>query len=155
MLVQDIVFGGLVLLGTFMGFRKGLLMEVVSFLSYFIALAGALLLFKQVVAFVEKHIPQLHHIIPFIAFALVFFVIIVSVNYTGKLLKKALSLTPFGIVDSLLGALIGLVKIVLILAAFLMLLEWLKYEQMIRWMSASKLYPYIKGVANALFNSWL
>ena len=155
MQLQDIVLGGLVLFVTFQGFRKGLLMEVVSFLSYFIALAGALLLFRQVVTFVEKYIPQLHQIIPFIAFALVFFAIIKLVNYIGTLLKTAMSFTPFGIVDSLLGALIGLIKIVLILAAFLMLLEWLKYEQMIKWMSVSKLYPYIKGVANGLFNSWL
>jgi membrane protein required for colicin V production len=114
-----------------------------------------LFFFKEVVVFIEKYIPQLHHIIPFIAFALVFFAIIKLVNYIGNLLKTALSFTPFGIVDSLLGALIGLIKIILILAAFLMLLEWLKYEQMIKWMSVSKLYPYIKGVANGLFNSWL
>lgn len=155
MRTQDIVLGGLILFGTYQGYRKGLLMEIVSFLSYFIALAGALLFFKEFVAFVEKHVPQLHHIIPFIAFSLLFFVIIKVVNYIGTVIKTAMSFTPFGIIDSLLGAFIGLVKIILIMAAFLMLLKWLKYEQMVKWMSASKFYPYIKGIANALFNSWL
>ena len=62
----------------------------------------------------------------FIAFLLIFIVIVVGVHILGRIISKVIRKTPLGAIDRVLGGLLGLAKALVICFVFLLVLLLLK-----------------------------
>lgn len=103
-LIIPLVFGAV------MGFRKGLLLEIIGILAFVLAIIGGFKLMEIGISYLQEHIEGMDHLLPFISFLVIFLAIILLVNMLGKLLKKAVDLTLLGGLDKFAGAIVGIAK---------------------------------------------
>ena len=96
--------------GAVKGFRRGLVLEVVSLVAFVLALVGGLTLLSAAVPVVRHYVGDAFGLLPLLSFALVFIAIMWGVHLLGGLLKTAVHLTPLGMLDNLLGGAAGVVK---------------------------------------------
>ena len=76
---------------------------------------------------ISKYVDISNKILPYVSFILIFLAILIGVNMLGKLIKKVIDATLLGNIDSLVGALVGMVK-------------WAFAISIIMWISASISY---------------
>ncbi len=84
---------------------------------------------------------------PFAAFMLVFVGTIWAVYALGKLIKKTLSLTPFGTFDNFAGAILGLAKWAFGLSMIIWLLQSFQFTLPEKLVSNSYIFPILEGFA--------
>ncbi len=96
--------------GAVKGYRRGLLLEVVSLLAFVLAVVGGLSLLSAAVPLVRQYVGEAFGLLPLLSFALVFVGIMWGVHLLGGLAKSAVHLTPLGVLDNLLGAAAGVLK---------------------------------------------
>ncbi|MDJ0363880.1 CvpA family protein [Hymenobacter sp. H14-R3] len=96
--------------GTFRGYRHGLVLEAVSLLAFVLSVVGGLSLLSAAIPVVRGYVGELFGLLPLVAFLLVLVLIMWSVHLLGNLVKKAVHLTPLGVLDNLLGAAAGGIK---------------------------------------------
>ncbi|NDK54751.1 CvpA family protein [Pontibacter fetidus] len=99
-----------ILFGAFMGYRKGLLFELVSLLALVVAILGGLKLLNVALPVVRDFVGDVGGVLPYLTFLIVFIGIILLVYMLGFILKKVLDITPFGFFDNVLGAILGALK---------------------------------------------
>lgn len=96
--------------GVFKGYRHGLVLEVVSLLAFVLGVVGGLSLLSAAIPVVRGYVGELFGLLPLVAFLLVLVLIMWGVHLLGSLVKKAVHLTPLGVLDNLLGAAAGGLK---------------------------------------------
>jgi membrane protein required for colicin V production len=96
--------------GAFQGFRRGLLLEVISLGALLIGIIGGLKLLNQALPVMRSFVGDVYGLLPFVTFLLVFAGIILAVRLLGLFLKTAVDFTPFGLVDNVLGSILGGLK---------------------------------------------
>lgn len=106
-------------IGAVKGYRRGLVLEVVSLLGFVLAAVGGLSLLSAAVPLVRHYVGDAFGLLPLLSFALVFVAIMWGVHLLGGLLKTAVHLTPLGVLDNLLGGAAGVIKWVLGLSLLL------------------------------------
>lgn len=99
-----------ILFGAFMGYRKGLLLELVSLLALVLAILGGLKFLNAALPIVRDFVGDVGGVLPYLTFIVVFIAIILIVYLTGFILKKIIDFTPFGFFDNFLGAVLGAIK---------------------------------------------
>ena len=97
-------------IGAVKGYRRGLVLEVVSLLAFVLAAVGGLMLLSAAVPLVRQYVGSAFGMLPLLSFALVFVAIMWGVHLLGGLLKTAVHLTPLGVLDNLLGGAAGVLK---------------------------------------------
>lgn len=102
-----------------MGFRKGLLLELISLLALVLGILLGLKLLDSALPVMRDYIGDAGGLLPFVTFLVVFVAIILGVRVLGLLLKKIIDFTPFGLFDNILGALLGALKWCLALSLLL------------------------------------
>ena len=90
-------------IGAVKGYRRGLVLEMVSLLAFVLGVVGGLSLLSAAVPLVRQYVGDAFGMLPLVAFALVFVAIMWGVHLLGGLLKTAVHLTPLGVLDNLLG----------------------------------------------------
>ena len=106
-------------IGAVKGYRRGLVLEVVSLLAFVLAAVGGLSLLSAAVPLVRQYVGDAFGLLPLLSFALVFVGIMWGVHLLGGLLKTAVHLTPLGVLDNLLGGAAGVLKWILGLSLLL------------------------------------
>lgn len=96
--------------GVFKGYRHGLVLEVVSLLAFVLGVVGGLSLLSAAIPVVRGYVGELFGLLPLVAFLMVLVLIMWGVHLLGSLVKKAVHLTPLGVLDNLLGAVAGGLK---------------------------------------------
>jgi membrane protein required for colicin V production len=96
--------------GIFRGYRHGLVLEVVSLLAFVLGVVGGLSLLSAAIPVVRGYVGELFGMLPLVAFLLVLVLIMWGVHLLGSLVKKAVHLTPLGVLDNLLGGAAGGLK---------------------------------------------
>ncbi|MFD2512760.1 CvpA family protein [Pontibacter locisalis] len=99
-----------ILYGAFQGFRKGLLLELVSLVALVLAILGGLKLLDSALPVMEGFIGDAHGLLPYVTFLVVFVCIILLIHVGGLILKKVIDFTPFGLFDNVLGSILGALK---------------------------------------------
>ena len=153
----DIIMGSLILFGAVKGFFKGFVIEAASIVALIAGILGALLFASTIgdllsTYFNFKTIPPTG-----IIFALIFIVIIISINLLAKLLTKFIKMAALGLINRIFGTLFGGLKFAIMLSALLLLLDQFsflfKYFDTII-LEESILYDPIKNLGEILFE-WL
>lgn len=93
-----------------MGFKKGLLLEIVGVLAFILAIIGGFKLMETGMVYLSEYFEDFGQLLPFISFLIIFLAIILLINMLGKLLKKMIDMTLLGGFDKFAGAILGLVK---------------------------------------------
>jgi membrane protein required for colicin V production len=96
--------------GTAKGYRRGLVLEVVSLLAFVLGVVGGLYLLSAAIPLVRSYLGELFGLLPLVAFLLVLVGIMWGVHLLGGLVKTAVHFTPLGVLDNLLGAAAGALK---------------------------------------------
>lgn len=135
-----------------MGFRKGLLLEVVGILAFVLALIGGFKLMELGMTYLEGYFEDFSHLLPFISFLIIFIAIILLVNMLGKVVKKIADMTLLGAVDKFAGAIVGIAK----WAIGLSIILWLTQNFGVELPGQDEdlvLYPYLTDLGPSLIKS--
>lgn len=150
MSVIDIVLAALLLFGLVRGFMKGLFVEIASLVALVAGVYGAIHFSHFAGSFLENKTEWSEQTINITAFAITFVVIIVVISIAGKALTKLASFAALGILNRLLGAVFGVLKVGLILSVLLIIfntmnstLPFLSEEEL----EDSLLYEPVKSLA--------
>lgn len=149
----DWILIAILVIGAVQGYQKGLLVEVLSFIAFFLGLFLAVELAIPVseLFFKKSDYFQLWTIG---VFAAIFIAVIVIVSLLSKLLKKVIDLTIMGVLDNALGALAGIFKWAFILSVLFWVFDSIGLRLPSRTTEASALFPYIAQIGPAIFE-WL
>lgn len=138
--------------GAVMGFRKGLLLEIVGILAFVLGIIGGFKLMELGMTYLDGYFEDFDHLLPFISFIVIFLGILLLVNLLGKAVKKVLDMTLLGGVDKFAGAVVGIAK----WAIGLSLILWLTNNFGIELPGQDEelvLYPYLKDLGPNLISS--
>ena len=145
----DIITIVLLLLAIFKGLRKGLVVAVFSFVAYFIGLAAALKLSTVMAAYIGSNVEVSQRWLPFLAFFIIFVLVILLVRLGAKAIEAALRMMLLGWLNRLGGV---LVYALLYLFIFSILLFYATQMQLIKQqtINASVSYGRIEPLAPKL-----
>jgi membrane protein required for colicin V production len=98
-----------ILWGAFIGYQRGIIIEVISILAFIISV---IIGFKTLGVASDWLSPYMtskvtDRVLPYVGFGAVFFPIVYLINKLGWVLRKSIKATVLGQFDSLVGALVG------------------------------------------------
>lgn len=121
--VVDIVLGALIIYGVVKGFFKGLFVEVASLLALVLGVYGAVHFSNYASEFLSNHVDWPEKALSVTSFAITFVIIVLAISLAGKAMTKLANFAALGIINKLLGALFGGLKIALILSVLLLVFK--------------------------------
>jgi len=123
MSVIDIVIILPVIWGLYKGFTKGLIVEIASLLALLAGIWGAMKFYKFTENVIEQNIDGFEKYLPIIAFAITFIGIVIGIHLLAKLIDKLVKAVALGIINRIAGAVFGGLKFLLIISAFLVIID--------------------------------
>lgn len=133
-------------LAAYRGYRKGIIVELFSFLAFFIGLIAAF----QLTPFVTDSLlgnSEWKGTAYFVVFLFLFLILAMTVNAIAKIIKKTASLLLLGWLDGALGAFLALFKMALLISAILWVILIAGIEIPMSDLKDSKIYNLIVGFA--------
>ena len=158
MSVIDIVLGALILFGLVRGLMKGLFVEVASLIALVAGVYGAIHFSNFAAEFLQNKTDWNEKTINITAFAITFVIIVLAIGLAGKALTKLADFAALGIINKLLGAAFGALKIALILSVVLNIFD--KMNSTITFIDEenieeSALYKPVKSLVPTIFPNLL
>lgn len=158
MAVIDIILAVLLLFGLVRGLMKGLFVEVASLVALIAGVYGAIHFSNFAAEFLDSKLDWDEKYINIVAFATTFVIIVLVIALAGKALTKLADFAALGILNKLLGAVFGALKIGLILSVVLIVFDNL--NKTIPFadkedLEDSVLYQPVKALAPMIFPSIL
>uniref|UniRef100_UPI00404A8DC5 CvpA family protein n=2 Tax=Gelidibacter sp. TaxID=2018083 RepID=UPI00404A8DC5 len=123
MTVLDIVLLVLLGFGLVKGFMNGLFVEVASLVALVAGVYGAIHFSSFVGSFLENRLDWNEKTINIAAFAITFVIIVLVISLAGKALTKIADFAALGIINKLLGAAFGFLKLALIASVILVIFD--------------------------------
>ena len=111
--------------GAFKGFKKGLIIEVVSLAALGLGIWGGIYFSDYAVNLIIEKVDDKY--IPITAFMLTFLAIVLVVYFLGRLLEKIIDIVQLKFINKLAGACFGLLKFGLIISILLFITN--RYNQ--------------------------
>lgn len=139
----DFTFAALLILAIIRGYQKGLIIAVFSIVAFIVGLAAALKLSAVVAEYLKESISMSAKWLPFIAFAIIFFSVVILVRFGAKLIEKALQAVLLGWVNRVGGILLYAALYFIIFSIFIFYAEKLQILQPSA-IQASQTYPFIQ-----------
>lgn len=141
--VLDLILIGLLVIGAIRGFKKGIILEITGLIGLLLAIFGAFQFIDWGISFISKFWEVNAGLVTIISFLGIFLAIFLAVYIIGWTAKATVHITPFGIIDSLLGMFVGIFKwsfLISLLFYVVVLFDInLDHEQF----SSSKAMPYV------------
>lgn len=145
--ILDVILIGLLLIGAVRGFQKGIILEITGFLGLFLAIFGAFQFVDWGIQFISQFMEISSRLLPVVAFIAIFVAILISVYLLGSFIKATFHITPFGIIDSFLGGLVGVLKWSLVISLCFWLIAVLEFDLNNEQFESSIVFPYVLSLA--------
>jgi membrane protein required for colicin V production len=139
----DFTFAALLILAIIKGYQKGFIIAIFSIVAFIIGLAAALKLSTAVAGYLKNSISISAKWLPFIAFALVFFAVIILVRLGARLIEKTFQAVLLGWLNRIAGIMLYVVLYLIILSIFIFYAEKLQLLQP-EAIKSSQTYPFIQ-----------
>ena len=142
----DIIIAIILFLFGFKGFRKGLIIEVVTLLAFAVGIYGAM----HFSDFTAEHLQEFVEVNPkylnTIAFVLTFILLVIAVNVLGRWVTNMVKAMNLNFWNKLVGGVFGVLKGVLLCSVLLLVLNNFQLIGVVKpeVREQSKLYPYIE-----------
>ncbi|HLT80897.1 MAG TPA: CvpA family protein [Cyclobacteriaceae bacterium] len=149
----DIILALIILSGAISGYREGFLMTVISLAAIILGILGGFMLLGKAMLMLDSNFTIDQSVLPYIAFAVVFVLIVVLVSWIGRLLRDTVRHTFLGGIDQAVGAIVGMVKTAFMLSVAIWILDALKID-IADWFASSRLYAIIEDFA-PLVAGWI
>jgi membrane protein required for colicin V production len=148
----DFTFAVLMILAVIKGYQKGLILAIFSIIAFIIGLAAALKFSAVVAGYLKDSVNVSAKWLPFIAFALVFFVVVLLVRLGGKLVEKTFQAVMLGWANRIGGVLLYAALYLIILSIFIFYGEKLHLLQPAT-IQASATYKFIQPWAPVIIDN--
>ncbi|ALI98770.1 CvpA family protein [Rufibacter tibetensis] len=143
--------------GAFKGFFKGLVLEIASLASFIIITVFGMKLVGLVTPLIHEWLGDKASFLPFIPFLLVFIGIGFAVRVVGMMVKKGVHLTPLGMMDNFVGAVLGGGKWAFAICLLVYFAHATGLDVALQTVRDSEVYPYyLQAAPNAwAFVQWI
>ncbi|HET8839037.1 MAG TPA: CvpA family protein [Flavobacteriaceae bacterium] len=121
--VIDIVLGVILLFGLIRGLMKGFFVELASLLALLAGIYIALHFSHILKNFIWPYLSWEEKYVQLLAFALTFILVVLLISLLGRLLTQVSSLVALGLVNKLLGAIFGFLKMAFLLSIVILFFE--------------------------------
>ena len=122
-------------------------MEVVAILALILGIIGGFKLLHLGMEFLDEYFTISGLIVPYLAFILIFILIVIGVNILGKWLKKILDMTLFGSFDKVAGGIVGVLKWAFGLSVLIWITTSFSVSLSESWSENSVIYPFVESFA--------
>lgn len=119
MSVLDILLIAFIGLGLVRGLMKGFFVEIASLIALIAGVYGAIHFSNYAATLIDENSNWDEKTVNIVAFAVTFLIIVLAIALAGKALTKLADFAALGIVNKLLGALFGALKMAFILSVLL------------------------------------
>lgn len=143
----DVILIVLLIVGMASGYRRGFLISLFSLLAIFLGILAGFKLMGAAMLTLNQHYNIDEKILPYVAFGVVFVLVLIIVNLLGKLLRSTLDKTLLGSVDQLAGGILGILKTTFLISVSFWVIHSLEMDFLHRWKEDSFLYPYTADFA--------
>ena len=152
----DVIFAIILFLFGFKGFRKGLIIEVVTLLAFGVGIYGAMHFSDFTASHLQEFVEVSPKHIDTIAFILTFILLVILVNVIGGLVSNAVKAMNLGFFNRLGGFLFGIAKGLLLCSTFVLVLNNLKWVGLVKEevKQDSYLYPYVEQTVPYLYTGF-
>lgn len=123
MSVLDIILAALILFGLVRGLMKGFFVEIASVVALVAGVYGAIHFSNYAATFIDENSQWDEKTVNILAFAVTFVIIVLVIALAGKALTKLADFAALGILNKLLGALFGALKVAVILSVVLIVFD--------------------------------
>ncbi|GGK14139.1 hypothetical protein GCM10007962_05510 [Yeosuana aromativorans] len=123
MSILDIALLVLLILGLVRGFSRGFFVEIASVVALIAGVYGAFHFSNFAATFLNERVDWNENTVNIAAFAITFIIIVLVIALAGKALTKIADFAMLGLLNKLLGALFGGLKVALILSVILIVLD--------------------------------
>jgi membrane protein required for colicin V production len=144
--ILDIFLLLLLLLGAWNGYKKGVLLQILSFFALIIAIISAFKLLHTGIEYLAPHFEG-NSFVPFLAFISIFLLVFFLIYLLSKLLKKIVSYTLLGRFDQYAGALLGVCEMAFGISLLIWLCHYSEVELPKSYTTGALLYPELIGFA--------
>lgn len=135
----------------FKGLRKGLVVALFSFMGFFIGLAAAIKLSSIAAFYINESFTISQRWVPFIAFTIVFLLVVFLVRLGAKAIEGLLSAVTLGWINRVGGVLFFSILYLFIFSLFVFYAEQLHIIKE-DTMESSVTYPFLKQLAPKMMN---
>jgi len=137
----DIILAIIILGGAFSGYKNG---SVTSLFSLVAIILGMLLGFKlmgSAMVLLARTYNVDEKVLPYLAFGIVFVIIVIVVNIIGRFIKASIDKPILGGADRIVGAILGMVHTLFSLSIMLWIADSLRIKIPEAWVANSWLQP--------------
>lgn len=124
----DIAIGLLLLWAIYKGFTKGLIIEIASFVGFWVGIWGSIHFSEYLVPVLRKHFHMDSSYLPILAFFITFLLIIVLIYLLAKLIQKVAEGMALGLLNKIGGAIFSFLKYALIVSVFIFVLDTIQKD---------------------------
>lgn len=146
----DIALLAIVIFGAWRGYKEGFLMELFSLLAIVLGILGAFKLLGFALIFLADKFDIDEKVLPYVAFGVVFLIIVIIVTLIGRALRLSIDKSFLGRVDEIAGSFLGAIKTVFLISVLMWVLSSLKVSFPEHWTENSKVAPWVADFAPGL-----
>ncbi|MCX6277818.1 MAG: CvpA family protein [Bacteroidetes bacterium] len=117
-----------------LGFRKGIIVSVVTVAALIIGIYAAVHFSNYIDATLMENLKPSRKWLPFISFSITFIIVLVVVLLAGKLVEKLVDITGLGFVNRLFGAIFGIIKGVILASVLFFIVVAIDHNG--KWLTA-------------------
>lgn len=140
--------------GAYSGYKEGFLMELVSLVAILLGILGGFKLMGSAMVLLDQKFNIDESVLPYIAFGVVFVIVVVLVTLLGRAIKASMDKSFLGRVDQSAGALLGFFKTAFMLSVGLWILHSLQVSFPEKWTHEAWLYPKVSSLAPSI-TDWI
>ena len=156
--IVDVVLALILLYGIIRGFFRGFFAELASLVAFVAGIYGAIYFSHFLSDFLVNRVSWNIQFVNLTAFAITFILIVFVISLAGKFLTTVVNFAALGIINKLLGAAFGFVKVAFITSVIIMFFSSTNEDVNVieeETLEGSLLYPPIKAFAPAIVPSIL
>ncbi len=122
----DFTFAVVIVIAIIKGYQKGFIVAVFSIIAFIVGLTAALKLSAVTAEYLKDSIDVSSRWLPFIAFAVVFLIVVILIRIGAKLIEKAFQVVLLGWLNRIAGIVLYAVLYLIILSIFVFYAEKLQ-----------------------------
>jgi len=150
----DILIIVIVLLGAYKGYKDGFLMGIATLAALILGIFIAFKFISEGMEFLQERFNADKAVLPYLAFLLIFVVVVVLVNMLGKFLRHSIDKTFLGRLDEGFGAVLGAFRTLFMLSVVLWIVDSFRIDLPRHWTEDSFMYPFTAHLAPTIAG-WL
>ena len=155
MSVLDIIFIIPIVWLAYSGFKKGLIIEVATFIALLLGIYASLYFSDITAEFLKETFELKTKYLNLISFVITFLLVVIGINLIGKLISKVVDMAALGFLNKSAGGLFGVLKAIVFLSFILFFIEKVDKKHFVLsedLKEGSLFYPYIQPFAPELID---